>query len=403
VVRTETLADFGFDVHRRFSPERWASFKRDNAYFMRLAPDYAAKMRLDHGYNPTPAWTAVAQLVAGRLAASEETTVFLGLLDLALLAVAFVVVFRTYGAEVGQLALVVFGSGYAWRWFWTGGAFLRQDWLVATVVAVCMLRRRRFFLAGLLLAYAAMVRVFPAAFLVGPFVLFVRDAVAHRDLRWFARLAAGVAVGATLLFGAGCATGRGPHAWVEFGAKLGLHRKTWLTNNVGLPNVVLYGGETYRRQLVDWSNPEPWTAWQARMDLLTRERRPWILGLGAVLVLLAARAAWRDGEADLAAAVGVAIVFALVVLTNYYWGMLLLLLVRRPWASAAALLALDLVLCAAHFASPAFEVIYGAMSWALLALFAWWLWLVARADRPATAAPAAARSRGGRRAAASRP
>ena len=41
--------------------------------------------------------------------------------------------------------------------YWTGGAFLRQDWLAAVGVSICMLKRRRFATAGVLIAYAFMV------------------------------------------------------------------------------------------------------------------------------------------------------------------------------------------------------------------------------------------------------
>jgi hypothetical protein len=379
VVPTGTLAEHGLEVRRRFSAERWQAFRRDNRHFTSLDSRWFMQIRLDHGFNPSPAWTALAQPFASRVrVATARGLGWLGMLDLALLALAFFVVFRTYGRDVGLLFLVVFGSGFAWRFFWLGGAFLRQDWLVATILAACMLHRRRFFLAGLLLAWAAMVRIFPIVFLAGPTILFLRDWMEGRDRRWFVRLAGGFALGAALLFLAGSATGRGAHAWVEFAGNLKKHSGTWLTNNVGLANLVLYDGVTYRRQLVDWSQPEPWTAWQARMDLLKRERRPWLLLATAAFLGLAGVAAWRARDPDVALAVGVACAFALVLLTNYYWGMLVLLLVRRPWETAAALLAFDLVLCALS-RSPAFEVIYGGMSWALAALLAWWLgWLAWR-------------------------
>ena len=45
------------------------------------------------------------------------------------------------------------------RFDWVGGAFLRQDWLAAVGIGVCMLRRERFALAGALFAYGAMVPV----------------------------------------------------------------------------------------------------------------------------------------------------------------------------------------------------------------------------------------------------
>jgi hypothetical protein len=296
----------------------------------------------------------------------------------------------------------VFATGFAWRWYWTGGGFLRQDWLAATVIAVCLLKRRSFLVAGLLFAYATMDRVFPGAFLLGPAVVLVRDLVRGRDWRWFARLAAGFVLGVVVLLAAGSSVGRGTHAWNEFAANLAKHRRAWLTNNVGLADVVLYGRETYGRELVQWNQPEPWIAWQARMDLLARERRPATLGLALVLLGLAVLAAWRARGPDEAAVLGVVAVFALALATCYYWGMLLLAPLRRPRVAVVGLLALNVVMCALYFRTGAFEIQYGAMSWMLLAFFVVWLGLSAAPLTPTTAREGG-RSRAARRAASSRP
>jgi hypothetical protein len=147
-----------------------------------------------------------------------------------------------------------------------------------------------------------------------------------------------------------------------------------LTNNVGLRNTVLYDAATYERSLADWSLPEPWLPWQEHMNERLAELRWWVWGTAAALALLALAAAWR-GRAAEAVAIGPALVFAGVALTCYYWSMLVVTLVRRSTATATAagLLALNGVLGLAHFASPAFELRYGVMSWALVPFFVAWL------------------------------
>jgi hypothetical protein len=70
----------------------------------------------------------------------------------------------------------------------------------------------------------------------------------------------------------------------------------------------------------------------------------------------------------------VAVAFAVVVLTCYYWVMLLLIPIGRGrWLPTAGWLAINLGLWGLHLATPAFELIYGLMSWALLAFFLAWL------------------------------
>ncbi len=369
VVPSHAVPDHEAEVRARFSPARWREFTADNRHFIEAnSLDYLAKIRTDHGYNPSPTWTFVARLFDRWLPARGGTLTLLGLLDPLLLLVMFVVVFRTYGAHVGCLALVVFGLGYPWRFDWVGGAFLRQDWLVAVVVGVCMIKRERFASAGALFAYATLVRIFPVVFLFPVGVVALRDVIRRESARWALRLAGGFALATVLALGAGCLAGRGVSAWPEFARNLAKYQGTWLTNNVGLANLPLYGPETVTRRLVNWTLPEPWSIWQAHMDRLKAERRLVIWGLAAALLFLVAAAAWRAPR-DEAAVLGVAAIFATVLLTCYYWAMLLLLPLRRRRFALIGWLALDAVLFGLDLVTPAFEAIYGAMSWGLALLF----------------------------------
>ena len=329
------------------------------------------QIRTDHGYNPTPTWTFVARLADRFVPATDTSLGLLGLLDPALLLVMFVVVFRTYGSRIGCLALLVFGLGYPWRYDWVGGAFLRQDWLAAVVIGVCMLRRERYALAGALFGYATMVRVFPALLLAGLAIAAAGCAARREPVRWALRFATGLVVAILLAVGAGCLTGRGAAAWPEFVHNLAKYQGTWLTNNVGSRNLVLYGPDTVSRRLVDWTLAEPWSRWQQHMDRLQRERAWAVVLVALAFMALLAAAAWR-APPDEAAVLGLVAVYALVELTCYYWMMLLAMPIRRGALAAVGLLALGTGLFALDLATPAFEMIYGAMSWGLAVLFVAW-------------------------------
>jgi hypothetical protein len=399
VVPTVSLDLHGLEVRRRFSGRRWAELVQDNAYFVGLDPGYLSRLRTDHGFNPSPAWTFVARLFSAHRTASAGTARLLAAIDVLLLAGAFVLLFRTYGREVGVLALLVWATGYGWRFYWTGGAFLRQDWLAAVIAGLCLLRRERYGFAGAAFAYAAMVRVFPVLLLGGLAARAVRDLLRGDDTRWARRLGLGFALAAALLFAAGSAAGRGPGAWLEFARNLRKHDAAWLTNNVGLKLALLYGPETYERRLLVADHPEPWIRWQAHMSRIEGERRWLWLGAGG---MLAGLALWRSRAArpDQAAASGIALVFGLTALTCYYWGMLAACVVRRPRTTTLALLLLNLAMCALHFASPTYEVRYGGvMSWGLLAFFLVWLAAPLRpapSPEPLAAATPSSRSAGAR-------
>ena len=263
--------------------------------------------------------------------------------------------------------------GYPWRFDWVGGAFLRQDWLAAVGISICLMRRERFGLAGGLIAYSTMVRVFPGGFLFGPAVVVIRHLFQRRPTGWFVRLAAGFAVGVVVCVLAGSLTGVGFGAWKEFSENLEKHHDTWLTNNVGLKNVLLYDRDTVTRADVRWNLPEPWIVWQEKMNRLQSQRHTLLMLASGVVLILVAAAAWRlkPGEA---AVLGIAVAYAVVVLTCYYWVMLLLIpMGRGRWRPTAGWLAINTGLYGLHLATPAFEMIYGAMSLALLVFFVAWL------------------------------
>ena len=68
------------------------------------------------------------------------------------------------------------------------------------------------------------------------------------------------------------------------------------------------------------------------------------------------------------------VIFAAVVLTCYYWMMLLLVpLGRGRWGPTATWLGINTGLFALHLATPAFEMIYGLLSWALAFFFLAWM------------------------------
>jgi hypothetical protein len=89
---------------------------------------------------------------------------------------------------------------------WTAGAFLRNDWLVLLVASVCLARRGWPAAAGVAIASAAALRLFPALLLALPLV-----AIAHRTrrrgrlVRFDRRFLAGVIAGATA-----CSSSRRP-------------------------------------------------------------------------------------------------------------------------------------------------------------------------------------------------
>jgi len=360
------------EVLARFTPQRWRGFVNDNDFFVRAIPPlHFNRIRRDHGYNPSPAWTFTARLLNGGELTARRLTL-LATLDVVLLAITFAFVFRTYGARVGCLALVIFGIGWAGRFAFVGGAYLRADWLAATTIAVCMLKRGRPGTAGALLGYAAAVRLFPIAFLFGPALLAGKALLAGERPRWALRLFAGFGAALALAVAAGCLTGHGTRAWSDFASRMDLYRLSIARNAVGLESVVLYGPEVLARAVVDPGDEQGWNL--EREDWVSRrlDRRVGLRLAQALLLGLLAAALWRSTPAD-AVILSMVALFALTHAANYYWTILLMVPLWRAGTGTAGVLLVSFAMYGIALVEANTIVRHGLFSWALLLLFLSWL------------------------------
>lgn len=358
------------EVRARFSEERWRSFVTDHAQYVRNSSlAFWQNIRRDHGYNPTPAWTFVARLFDARLGSSDAALGFLASLDLALLALMFALVFRSFGFEAGCLSLAILGLGFGWR-YQLLGALLRFDWLVAVAIGICALKRERFAAAGACFGYAAMVRLFPVLFLAGPALLALKAWLHGERPRWPIRLAAGFAAALCLGVLAGSFSGRGAAAWSEFASHMRVYRQTWFTNNVGLDTLFVSTPVLLR--------PDDPVDPRSRNEIrsaLAEQRVARVAAAGALLALFAA-CAWRASLAE-SAVLGVAAIFALTPAPSYYGIMACLVPLRRGrWAPLAVLaLATGMYGVSRFYATTAYHAwLYALFAWGnALLLLAWLL------------------------------
>lgn len=234
-------------VKAAFTPERWADFKKDVAYFRDALGDHYAAVLGDHGFNPTPVWALIGGALSRRVpAGSGRGILALALLDVVLLAGVFAAIGRTFGARTLLLSLLYFCVIFGTNFGWTGGAFLRHAWFFALVVGICCLAKKRDAAAGALVAVAAMLRIFPVFFalpvaLKGASLALRRRALPRRQLLFLGSFAATAAV----LFLATGLLPRGFRHWGEFRAQMELHVANISPNVVGLTDALAYrwGGE----------------------------------------------------------------------------------------------------------------------------------------------------------------
>ncbi len=325
-------------VRARFTDERWRALTADLHYFRSAMgdPAFLGSMN-DHGGNATPVWFLAARGLYGRLPASDFA-LWLGVaVDVLLLALAFVALAWAFGPRTALIAATLFGTidfyQFGTNWF---GAALRHDWLSLWCLGLCALKKERFGLAGGLLAWASLIRAFPALTfftlaappawdLLGRFTWqrSAREPLAalwmrHRGLL---RVALGAAVTGSLLFLASVAV-FGFAAWVDWRHKVSLLNAGDYMNTLSLRAVL-----------------------GPRSTL-----QPLLAGLGTLGILLAAR---RAPPAE-AAAWGVALLPLWLNPANYYLHSVLLLAVLASEDRAERAIgrpAAWLILCAMCVAS----------------------------------------------------
>jgi hypothetical protein len=316
----------------RFTPERWEAYKQDVNFFRHSANiQYWNDMQKDHGYNPPPVWTVMGHFLASLHPASDGFFKILAAFDPLFFIGAFSAIYWAFGWRVFSVALIFWGCQLPAEYFWTGGAFLRQDWLFYLVLSACLLRKRYYALGGAAFAYSTLLRAFPAVFAVGWGVQILTYAWKHRHLpasKWIrpahVRLVAGGVAAGVILVSLSVAVA-GKNSYIEFKEHIKVHNDTPLTNNMGLATVLSQGLFSGRMEYVrDEKLLDPFGPWkQMRRDRL-EAFKPLRLVLWAGLAFAFVRGARRIKSLWVAQALSLVWVVCLLEMTCYYYSMFIL-------------------------------------------------------------------------------
>jgi hypothetical protein len=323
----ETTADILAHPERckqHFTPERWQSFHHDLAYFRTLE---SAKRwddaQLDHGYNATPVWNILGSFLSNLAPASATQIYLLNFLDPAFVIAMCLMIWWAFGWRALCVGLLVFATNFPSRFYWTGGAFLRWDWLFWMVAAVCLLKKQRPFAAGIALAYSAMLRVFPGFLFVAPLLAALYHLIRNRKLHpTYLRFFLGAAVALAVLLPAGMASVGRTSAYRDFMANTMKHSATPLTNNMGLRTAVIYRPSQVGRLMQDNTLVDSWAKWkEARLTNFQKSKPVYIAIVVGFLALLGLAA--RKADPWIAAALSAAFIPFGVELTCYYYSFLI--------------------------------------------------------------------------------
>lgn len=226
----------------RFAPERWELFKADVQFF-RTSSDkgYWEDMQKDHGYNPPPVWTIMGRFLGELHPATTGYLQFLASFDIMYLLGMFAGLYWAFGWRVFAVGAIFWGCQSSAPFYWTGGAFLRQDWLFYLVMSACLVRKRYFKLAGASMVYAGLLRIFPGLAVIGWLTVAGIYLFRHKRMhRIHVQVLLGGVIAAAVLIPVSLKVA-GKDSYQQFYEHtLKVHDQTPLTNHMGLRVLVAH-------------------------------------------------------------------------------------------------------------------------------------------------------------------
>ncbi len=327
----------------RFTEPRWDAFKKDVTWFEQSSRgDYWENMQKDHGYNPPPVWTMTGKLFANLAPAGDGFFKALALIDIGLQLGVVLLLNWAFGWRVMAAATIFWGCNAPANFYWTGGAFMRQDWIFFLIASLCLARKRFFALSGAALAWASLLRIFPVALFGGAAIIIGFHLLRHRRFhRDHVRFIAGTLGAVALLVPISMAV-TGPSAYRDFAAHIALHKDTPLTNHMGLETMLVHDWDGRMVFSRDDRMDDPFEGWKSGRTERKHGLKPVFLAINAFMLGWLAWALHRTKLLWIGIAMTVPIVISLSNLTCYYFSIYLVAaaLVRPRPALAPAYLAL---------------------------------------------------------------
>ncbi len=336
IVRPDEIIEHPERCKESFSPARWQAFKADiNTFHSFVNEGRWKEIHQDHGYNATPVWTLAGYALTNSGApVSMEQLTRLNLLDPLYLLLTMAIVWWAFGPRAFAIAALTLGTNFSNRYYWTGGAFLRHDWVFYLVASICLMKKNHHALGGASFAYAVLLRLFPGLVVIGPVIGAAEYFRQHRklDLR-FLQWAGGGVVATAVLVGASFHYFGGAPTWQRFAQNTVKHASTPLTNHMGLRTVLSYRPSNTGQRMQNNTLIDAWRPWKDARLKNWHQALPvfgLLMLLACAMVYLALRASGPDPW--FAASLGVGFIVFGSELTNYYYCFLMglaVLQVRR--------------------------------------------------------------------------
>lgn len=306
-----------------FSDARREQFAADIEGFYQLgSKGHWNKLFTDKGFNGTPFHAFVVSRLAGDAGITEAELQWLGLLDVFLLLIAFGFVIWAWDVKTAAIVILFFCANFPNRFIHMGGSILRFDYIAMLIIALALLKKDKFAIAGACVAWATAERVFPAVFALGLALkagveLLATRKLDRRYLYFGISFAATLAVLVCLSFTLTGSVFGGLASWQEWWANITEHTRHTRAFRVGFRHMFMMDGNV--------TDKHRFAKWATKTELFeNREHYYWLamVMLFAPLIL----AVRKLDDVTFTAIFAAAAFLTLTIATRYYYSMMVLFL-----------------------------------------------------------------------------
>jgi hypothetical protein len=371
-ISTQEALKRGEAIKDRTAPEEWINFKEDVAYMNVISLDEWMNILVKGpGTQNSPAWHYVAATTAmllpinttweyGKLLFGEhgEQVEILPLLDLGLLLIAILFLWKSFGLVGVGSFLILFGISYISSMQWTGGSYLRFLWLSCFIISFSQFASRRFFTAGLFMGLAAVFEPFLITFALAGVLVYLLHRVQKKEERlkgmWFFLAAFLLSAGA---LGGLSIQKYGQDAWKNYAAAQADVRSITFQDTIGYKSLLLMGNPDLNAAYSEVETTEDFIEVDKLLSAQWEETFKILMWPMLLLVVGALYAARRVLPHEGMFIIGTTLMYLFLSLPGYYYVILTLvpLTLYHPFAAgkrARMLLALFFAFWAVSFLAP---------------------------------------------------
>jgi len=301
-----------------FSEERWHEFRQDWRAMARGSTTWERKLN-DHGFNPPPFWNVIPGIIAQNVNTNDRTLYMaVRLVDLVIFLVLLCAVAYFTGLD-NALLCYIFVNAAVVLYYPHGfvDTYFQFQWLNFLILTMLFYRTGRMRLAGVSLAYSAMVRIFPLVLVTGLGIIWLRKLIHDRKLpKKETSFLVSFSFACLVFFMVGLTQGKGFESTKQFVRNITFHA-----------DAIKFDGNKFglkRLMSANLSRPFERAGKEERVENFRNNRNSYYL-FWILLVGLNVAAMYFNSDDDAwAIPLSIGLIFALMTASRYYYLMLLI-------------------------------------------------------------------------------